>query len=475
MRECDVLVIGAGPAGTAAALEADRRSLRATLVDEGTDAGGQVYRPLPRGFSLSEAARQEPDHAAATDLRRRLSESGVTTLFGHTVWLVQPGFLTHAFGPGGSVSLRSKAIVVATGTYERVVPMPGWTLPGVIGLGAATTLLKSQQALPGRRVVVAGCGPLLPLVAAGVLKAGGSVVAVVDLNGPSDLLRALRRAVLRPDLAARGLAWMASIVASRVPVLWRHAVSEVVGVERVTEVRVSAVDAAWRPQPGVRAFAADALAIGHGLVPATEITRLLGAAHEFHPAKGGWVAALDSGLRTSVPGLYVAGDGAGVAGASAASLRGRLAALAAARDLAALEPPSFEEEATGLRRALRRAEGFGEAMSASMAMKPGLLDTVTADTVVCRCEDVTRREIDTALAQEAGEMNQLKAWTRCGMGPCQGRMCGDTVAGLMGRRIGGPARVKPWTPRPPLRPVPLTAITGEYSYADIPLPPPAPV
>jgi NADPH-dependent 2,4-dienoyl-CoA reductase/sulfur reductase-like enzyme len=471
-KDCDVVVIGAGPAGTAAALEIDRRGLRATLVEEGPEAGGQVYRPVPPGFSLTGARGSGPDYAAGSALRRGLSQSRVETLFGHTVWLVQPGFVTHAFAPAGSTSIRSKSIIVATGTYERVIPMPGWTLPGVIGLGAVTTLLKSQQALPGRRVVVAGCGPLLPLAAAGILKAGGTVVAVVDLNGPRDFLRASPRALLRPDLAARGIAWMGRILRSRVPVLWRHAVTEVAGSEQVEAVRVSAVDTEGRPKGDVRSFAADALAIGHGLVPATEITRLLGAAHEHRPARGGWVAALDSDLRTSIRGLYVAGDGAGIAGAAAAELRGRLAGLAAARDLGALQ--SFDEETRGLRRALRRAEGFGEGMSALMTMKSGLLDTVTADTVVCRCEDVTRREIDAALAQEAGDMNQLKAWTRCGMGPCQGRMCGDTVAGLMASRLGATAPVEPWTPRPPLRPVPVTAITGEYAYADVPLPPPAP-
>jgi thioredoxin reductase/bacterioferritin-associated ferredoxin len=473
---CDVLVIGGGPAGASAAMESARRGLRTILLDEGAEAGGQVYRPALDGRRAAATSDAGPEHDAGALLRTRLAGSGVDARFGHAVWLIQSGFETYAFNASGSLRLRSRAVIVATGTYERIVPVPGWTLPGVIGLGAATTLLKSQRVLPGRRVVVAGCGPLLLLVAVKILDAGGEVAAVVDLNGPGDVLRRLPRAAWRPDLVTRGLLWMAQLSRARVPMLWRHTVSQVLGETGVEEVRVVPVDAEWRPRaaaPG-RTFPADALALGHGLVPETEITRLLGAVHEYRPDRGGWVARLDEDLRTSVPRLYVAGDGGGVAGVSAAGLQGQLAALAAARDLGVLESPAFERERRRLRGPLRRAEAFGHAMSGLMAIRSGLLEAITPGTSVCRCEDVTRGEIEEALAEGAGEMDQLKAWTRCGMGPCQGRMCGDTIASLLARSTAAGARPKPWTPRPPIRLVSIDALTGDYSYADIPLPPSAP-
>jgi thioredoxin reductase/bacterioferritin-associated ferredoxin len=473
--DCDVLVIGGGPAGAHAAIESDRRGLRTLLLDEGTDAGGQVYRPLAAGLGNGPGNSLGSDQASGTQLRAELAGSGVEARFGHAVWLVHRGFATYAFADSGSVQIRSRAVVVAAGTYERIVPVPGWTLPGVIGLGAATTLLKSQQVLPGRQVVVAGCGPLLLLVAVKILDAGGRVAAVVDLNGPRDLLRTIPGAVWRPDLALQGTAWMMRLARAKVPILWRHAVSQVIGETGVTEVRVVPVDAQGRPRASApRAFSADALAIGHGLVPATEITRLLGATHEYRPERGGWIATLDRDLRTSVPGLYVAGDGGGVAGVGAAGWRGRLAGLAAARDLGFLDPGAFECERAAIARPMGRAEAFGHAMSSLMAPRSGLLDLMTPGTVVCRCEDVTSGEIEEALAQGAAEMNQIKAWTRCGMGPCQGRMCAETVASLVARHASDGSRPQPWTPRPPVRLVPIDAITGDFSYADIPLPPSAP-
>jgi bacterioferritin-associated ferredoxin len=400
----------------------------------------------------------------------------VARYFGHTAWLVRRGYVTHTLGPQGPSEIRSTVLLCATGTYERVVPFPGWTLPGVIGLGAATVLLKSQKALPGRRIVVAGCGPLLPLVAASVLEVYGTVVAMVDLNGPSDLWRAAGSAWRKPRLAGRGLGWLARLALARVPVYWRHAVAAVMGRHGVEEVRIVPVDRSWRPRPGAagRTLEADTLAIGHGLVPGTEVTRLLGAAHEYRPAVGGWVARLTADLETTVPGLYVAGDGGGVAGADAAGHRGRLAALAAARSLGRLDDDTFAREAGPVRAALARAESFGAGMASLMAPRPGLIDTVTADSVVCRCEDVTRGELENALDQQAGDLNQLKAWTRCGMGPCQGRMCAETAAELLARRASGGPRPEPWTPRPPIRPVDIGTLTGPVVYSEIPLPPPAP-
>jgi NADPH-dependent 2,4-dienoyl-CoA reductase/sulfur reductase-like enzyme len=474
--QADLLVIGAGPAGASAALSASLLGLDVALVDEGAGAGGQVYRPSPASFRITDPERLGPDYRVGSWLRAELAASRVRTFFGRTVWLAKPGFRIDTFGPAGHEIFSSRALIVATGTHERVVPLPGWTLPGVIGLGAATTLLKSQHILPGRRVVVAGCGPLLGAVANAILKAGGSVVALVDLNGTGDLLRLTPQLLARPQLLAQGLGWMRRLRAVGTPIFQRHTVIEVCGTDAVKEVHLCPVDRQWRPLParGITRLAADALAIGHGLVPMTEITRLLGARHEWRAGSGGWVASHDSGFRTSVPGVYVAGDAAGVAGAEAALLRGRVAGLAAAFDLGAVSRRRFDRAVGRLRRALRRAETFGQAMSRLMEVRAGLLTTMTPETVVCRCEDVTRREIEHALAHGARDVNQLKAWTRCGMGPCQGRLCGEVAARLVASVAGSLQRAGRWTARPPIRPVPLDQLTGTFAYTDLVLPPPAP-
>jgi bacterioferritin-associated ferredoxin len=371
----------------------------------------------------------------------------------------------------GCHSYQSERLVIATGTHERVLPFPGWTLPGVIGLGAATLMLKSQQVLPGHRTVVAGCGPLLPLVAASILKAGGKLAAYVDLNGASDFARALPDLAIRPRRLWQAVAWMSVIRRSGTPMLFRHAVVEVQGADAVEQIRIARLGANGR-EPVV--VAADSLAIAYGLVPSTEATRLLGAAHYYDRDLGAWRPTTQGIVRTSLQGLYVAGDVAGVAGAPAAALRGRLAGLAAAIDSGCLLPGAAEDRDGRWRRDLQGEERFARGLSAMMRVPSDLYAAITPETIVCRCEDVTRREIEAAIACGAREEGEIKAWTRCGMGPCQGRMCRDSVSALLSASSGGASAGGSWTARPPLRPVPLDLLTGDFEYGDIRMPGPAP-
>jgi len=472
----DLLVVGAGPAGIGAATAAAAQGLDVAIIDLAQSGGGQVYRAPPSGYRLPADSAAAEDLDAGNRLRDELEASAVQRALGHTLWSIAPGFHAHTVGPKGLADWRATAVIAATGTHERVIPFPGWTLPGVIGLAAATVLIKSQHALPGARTIVAGCGPLLSVVAAAILKGGGEVAAVVDLAGPGDWFANMGVMASRPRLLARGLGWMRAIRAASVPYLFRHAVVEVRGEGVVEEVLVAPVDAERRLRPGGdrRAFKADSLTVGHGLVPAIEVTRLLGADHVFRPDAGGWIPEQEAPLRTSVDKLYVAGDCAGIAGAESAVARGRLAGLMAALDLGAIDGDGFSSLAAPHRASLRRTERFGKAMARMMALRPGQLDTVTPETMVCRCEDIPRSTIDDAVADGAGHVNQLKSWTRCGMGPCQGRMCGETAATLVAANTGGREYAGLWTARVPIRPVPMESLLGEYTYDDIPTPPPAP-
>lgn len=470
----DLLVIGGGPAGLMAAVAARRHGATVALVDENPAAGGQVYRATPAAFAQGSAATAE--EIEGSRLRALLARSGVVTRFGHKVWSVSPGFRVDAIGPDGPVVLRAPKLIVATGTSERVVPFPGWTTPGVIGLAAATLLLKSQRMLPGRSTIVAGCGPLLAAVAAGILKGGGEVVAVIDVAGPKDWLMRLPRMLTRPDLVLQGARWLNAIRVAGVPLLARHALLAVRESGDALEATVARVDADGTPIAGTeRTLMADCITVGNGLTPSSGVSRVMRARHRYDAALGGWIAATDPCGQTSVAGLYVVGDGSGIAGAAAAEHHGELAALGALHNSGLLTVATFERESARVRRRLDRARRFGRTMAGLMALRPAQVAAIPAEVIVCRCEDVTRREIDAAIDDGAREVNQVKAWTRCGMGPCQGRSCGDVVAELVALRVGGREAAGYFTGRLPLRPVSLEAVTGEYAYADIPVPKAAPL
>ncbi|WP_426955650.1 FAD-dependent oxidoreductase [Muricoccus radiodurans] len=457
MTTHDVVILGAGPAGAAAAVEAQRLGLSALVLDEAAEAGGQVYR------APSAAVSNTPRDPAGAALRATLAGSGARTLFGRRVWHVDRSFRARCISPEGPEEHAARALIVATGARERVLPVPGWTLPGVIGLAAATVLLKSEKVLPGREVVVAGTGPLLLLVAATILKGGGRVAAVVDAAGRTDWLRQAPALAARPDLVARGLRWAARIRRAGVPVLRRHAVRRVLGGEFVESVEVGPLDGG-----PARRFTADALCLGHGLLPATEVTGLLRAAHRHDPALGGWVPDADALGATSIPGLFVCGDGAGIRGADAAPLTGALAALGAAKHLGRAVDA---DRIARLEKALSRIARFGAAMTRVATPPPALLDLTTPDTILCRCEGLRRSDLEPEIDAGAVTLNALKSATRCGMGPCGGRHCAEPVAMLIAARTGrSPAEIGQSTGRPPLRPVPLDVLAGDFDYADIPFP-----
>jgi thioredoxin reductase len=456
MKEVDAIVVGAGPAGAEAAITAGSCGLDVLLFDEATAAGGQVYRAGPE----------------ADLLRKRLSESGSQLAFEHRVWTASHlnggEFEVASIGPKGSLVARASALIIATGAVERFYPRPGWTLPGVIGLGAATLMIKAHNVLPGRRVLVAGPGPLALLVAHLILSKGGTVVAVTDPNPLSAWLRALPAMTSRPDLLMQGGRWMAELAGRRVPVLRGWDMRRIDGNQQVESVTIG-------NEVRQKRFAVDAVCFGDGLVPSTEFYRLLNAELEYDAIRGGWVPILDDAQQTTIKGLYGVGDGAALCGVGAAPLTGRIAAFAVAHSLGKLPTTQYREQHLVETRSLQQALRFGREMVRMVQPRAAAMRDVPEDTIVCRCEDLSLKDLRTAIEQGSCEINALKAATRCGMGPCGGRICGEAAAAAMESTGLTRQAIGYWTSRPPIRPISIEALTGDFDYADIPVSEPAPL
>ncbi|MEU2393865.1 NAD(P)/FAD-dependent oxidoreductase [Streptomyces sp. NPDC007369] len=463
----DLAVVGAGPAGLAAAVAAAGFGLRVTLLDAGERTGGQFYRHPAPGLG---AARPEALHHgwaafAARDaaLRAHAAAGRITHLPSHHVWTVVPEattpaptptpWLLHAVaGPDElPATVRARAVLLATGAYERQLPFPGWTLPGVVGAGGAQAMLKSGLVLPGRRVVVAGSGPLLLAVAGSLAAAGARVPAVVEAAAYTAYAPRLPALLRNPGKLAEGATYGSALLSRHIRLLTRHAVTEAHGTGRVEAVTVARLDRDWRPLPGTaRRIPCDAVAVGHGLVPQLELATALGCATR-RCADGTVALELDALQRTSVPGIWSAGETGGVGGAQLALAEGEIAAHA----IAGRPVPA----ALARRRARLRA--FADAMGRVHRPGAGWTGWLRDDTDVCRCEEVPAGRIrEAAAGLGARDSRTAKLLTRAGMGWCQGRMCGPAVAALAGG--------EPEPDRRPLScPVPLRNL-AELPPAELP-------
>ncbi|SNY47850.1 NAD(P)/FAD-dependent oxidoreductase [Paractinoplanes atraurantiacus] len=432
----EVLIIGAGPAGLAAATAARRSGARVVVLDAAEDVGGQYWRHLP---AQRPAAREQVLHhgwSRFTALRRELT--GVEIVTGAQVWLAErhddrPPTVHVLVGPADGRDREQRtfepdALVLATGAYERTLPFPGWDLPGVFTAGAAQALAKAERVAVGRRVLVAGAGPFLLPVASSLIRTGARVVRVLEAGGwgrlgrawtarPTELLGASHKA---GELAG----YVRDLARHRIPYRVATGVIAVHGRDRVEEVTVARLDAQWAPVPGTsQRVAVDAVCVSHGFLPRAELAVAAGCVTGPEGA-----VAVDGDCRTSVPGVFAAGEITGIGGADLALAEGTLAGTAAA----GAAPTQAQ------RRAVLTHQRFAARLSDGHGIRPGWTGWVADDTLICRCEEVTAGELrDIATATGSRGLRSLKLSTRAGLGVCQGRVCGRSVEELLDRTTGG--------------------------------------
>ena len=440
-----VVIVGAGPAGIRAAQTLVAHGVRPVLLDEAARGGGQIYRRQPANFKRSpgklygfEASKASALHRTIDELREHLDYRPETL-----VWNAEDGALDTVHD-GRAARLAFSRLIVATGATDRVLPVPGWTLPGVYSLGAAQIALKFQGCAIGERVVFAGSGPLLYLVAYQYAKAGAKVVAVLDSSPFSAQARALPGLLSQPATLAKGIYYRAWLTAHGIPVHQGASLTQVNGQQRVQSL-------SWRNAKGSQHIDCDAVAFAHGLRSETQLADLLGCAFTWNPLNRAWLPQRDSAGRSSVAEVYLAGDGAGIMGADAAEMAGERAALALLEDIGYLIPP---ERPAHLEHSLKRIGDFRQGLEQAFAFPEDWATGVADDVMVCRCEEVLAGDIRQVVREGHWEINRVKAHCRVGMGRCQGRMCGAAAAEIIAcesqRDVSDIGRLRAQAPIKPL-------------------------
>jgi len=460
----ELAVIGAGPAGLAAAATAAELGLEVALFDDQPAPGGQIYRGVEQ-TPLADPAVLGEDYRRGAGLAEAFRASGAAYHPSCGVWLLTPDREIGLLDSGQARFVTAGRVIVAGGAMERPLPFPGWTLPGVMTAGAGQILLKAAGVVPEKAVVLAGSGPLLLLLAAQYLRAGVQITALLDMTPRSNALRALPHlpaALAAFGILAKGLALQREVRRAGVRV-----VRGVTSLRALGQARLEAV--AYEAGGREQRLDSELLLVHFGVIPDSNTTRSLGVGHHWDSRQLCWRPAVDAWGNTEAEGFAVAGDGAGIGGALAAEQAGRLAALEAARALGRIDGAERDRRAASVRAALAKELRVRPFLDALFQPPLELIARLDDDTVVCRCEEVTAGQIREAVGQGCTGPNQLKSFTRCGMGPCQGRQCGTTVSQLIGHTLGRPVEeIGAYRIRPPIKPISLTqlaALDGEGEAA----------
>lgn len=456
----DVVIIGAGPAGMAAAIEASKVGVRVAVLDENPRLGGQIYREITRNRS-DKHWYLGADYWKGRLLADVFAESNADHVPKATVWSIE-----HAENPdrkghhlvgvtvaGIARMIEATVVILANGAQERPMPVPGWTLPGVLTAGAAQIALKSAGAAPSSPIVLAGCGPLLYVSAAQLIDAGARSMTLLDTSQSLYRWAALRHLpsfLLSPYLA-KGLGLLLKK---------KRRIRQVTGIQSLTilgEGRAQSVrfTTAW----GTGTLQVATVLLHQGIIPAINLASVAGCPLTWNEGQRAFQPITDADGRTPRRGIFVVGDSAGIRGAQSAEISGRIAALASLSDVGLTARPAALAAIKQLQRRRQRYIRGRDFLDALYTPRHTFLSPPDPETIVCRCEEVTAGRLREAISLGPPGPNQLKTFVRCGMGPCQGRLCAPTVTEIMADETEmNPRDVGTYRWRSPVKPVRLAEL-----------------
>jgi glycine/D-amino acid oxidase-like deaminating enzyme/bacterioferritin-associated ferredoxin len=476
MLECDVLVIGAGPAGISAAIQAAEAGASIIVVDERSEIGGNFFKQISSSYSFDSSRASDSQYRHGAALIEELLKTDARIISGRTAWGAFPAKagMTEICLAGGTISsiIRTKQLILATGAIESVPAFPGWTLPGVMTTGAVQGLARAYRVAPGQRVLISGNGPLNLHLACELLNGGVDVVAVAESAPraiPRRWLAAIGALTSAPNLVMRGMGYLGVLRKHGVPIHYGHHIMRADGDGRVRSGLIAKIgsDAVLLPDTEKK-YDVDVVCVGYALHPSNQLARSLGCKHEF-VTPGVLVPVRDADGQTDVAGVFVIGDGGVLGGAQVAMSEGRLAARAALRNLFDVGQRADARDRKSLRRQ-RRFQRNLWSMYASPAIAPAL-----PDTPVCRCELVSLATIRSLIENDVQDLGSIKRLSRAGMGPCQGRYCQQQIAKILTDMTGCiPDTGEMFAPQLPVKPTLIKAVATEkpewHGYRTVDLP-----
>jgi len=458
----DLLVIGGGPAGLSAALKSSKHGVKTAIIEERITLGGQIFKRLGVGFKGPSAASLGKDYARGAELISAIEKSNVEVFDSTQVVSIEDSIVYTTHPNFGTRAFKYKNLIIAPGAYDRPVVFPGWTLPGVMTAGAVQTLVKTQQLSPGKKILFAGSGPLALAFSAQLLELGAPVYKVLESSHPpklSELFRLTAAVSGNWNLISDAIRYRSILLKKSIPFKYRRLVVKAEGQGRVESVTHCKVDQEWRPIKGTEEVeSVDLLCVGYGFFPSHEIFRFLGCSFVYDENQGGFKVEKDQWGETSVPGIFAAGDGTGVTGSYSAIAQGALAGLKVAFLHGKLNELQLRDLANSYIRELSNRNRFQKALNHMFDVRPGIYELADDQTIVCRCESVKKSGIDSVI-ESTSDISVVKAYTRAGMGLCQGRNCQRQIAAMISKRHALPFSEIPFaTPRFPFKPVEIGLI-----------------